>query len=85
MATHYLPACIVKHGDSFAVQIPKELMLPDLPEHAEISRNGDTFIIKPRYPLPSRKLTGLATKFAAFSPGFMAGGRVVEEETNRRS
>lgn len=75
-----LPTRIFKSGNSLAVRIPKDMMPADVPEDAEIKYSGGVWTIRPIY---KRKLTGLAEKFGAFSPGFMSEGRFVEEETDR--
>lgn len=75
-----LPTRIFKSGNSLAVRIPKDMVPADLPEDAEIKYSGGVWTIRPIY---KRKLTGLAEKFGAFSPGFMSQGRFVEEETDR--
>ena len=75
-----LPTRIFKSGNSLAVRIPKDMMPADVPEDAEIKYSGGVWTIRPIY---KRKLTGLAEKFGAFSPGFMSEGRFVEEETER--
>ena len=66
-----LPTRIFKSGNSLAVRIPKDMMPADVPEDAEIKYSGGVWTIRPIY---KRKLTGLAEKFAAFSPGFMSEG-----------
>ena len=75
-----LPTRIFKSGNSLAVRIPKDMMPAEVPEDAEIKYSGGVWTIRPIY---KRKLTGLAEKFGAFSPGFMSEGRFVEEETDR--
>ena len=75
-----LPTRIFKSGNSLAVRIPKDMMPAEVPEDAEIKYSGGVWTIRPIY---KRKLTGLAEKFGAFSPGFMSVGRFVEEETDR--
>ena len=75
-----LPTRIFKSGNSLAVRIPKDMVPADLTEDAEIKYSGGVWTIRPIY---KRKLTGLAEKFGAFSPGFMSQGRFVEEETDR--
>ena len=71
---------IFKSGNSLAVRIPKGMTPADVPEDAEIKYSGGVWTIRPIY---KRKLTGLAEKFGAFSPGFMSEGRFIEEETDR--
>ncbi len=46
----------------------------------EVEQVGTTLVIRP---LPRRRLTGLAAKFAAFPAGFMAEGREQHEEQER--
>ena len=75
-----LPTRIFKSGNSLAVRIPKDMTPADVPEDAEIKYSGGVWTIRPVY---KRKLTGLAEKFGAFSPGFMSEGRFIEEETDR--
>jgi antitoxin VapB len=75
-----LPTRIFKSGNSLAVRIPKDMMPAEVPEDAEIRYSGGVWTIRPIY---KRKLTGLAQKFGAFSPGFMSEGRFIEEETDR--
>ena len=72
-----LPTRIFKSGNSLAVRIPKDMMPADVPEDAEIKYSGGVWTIRPIY---KRKLTGLAEKFAAFSPGFMSQGREPQEQ-----
>jgi len=72
-----LPTRIFKSGNSLAVRIPKDMMPADVPEDAEINYSGGVWTIRPVY---KRKLTGLAEKFAAFSPSFMSQGREPQEQ-----
>ena len=72
-----LPTRIFKSGNSLAVRIPKDMMPADVPEDAEIRYSGGVWTIRPIY---KRKLTGLAEKFAAFSPGFMSQGREPQDQ-----
>jgi antitoxin VapB len=72
-----LPTRIFKSGNSLAVRIPKDMMPADIPEDAEINYSGGVWTIRPIY---KRKLTGLAEKFAAFSPSFMSQGREPQEQ-----
>jgi antitoxin VapB len=67
--------CVFKSGNSQAVRIPGELQYERTDIEYEIERIGDEVRIRPA----RRRLTGLADKFAAFSPDFMAEGREVEE------
>ncbi len=75
-----LPTRIFKSGNSLSVRIPKEMVPPDVPQDAEIEYKDGVWTIRP---LIRRKLTGLAAKFRAFSPGFMAEGRQPEPEVER--
>jgi antitoxin VapB len=68
---------IFKSGNSLAVRIPKDMMPADVPEDAEIKYSGGVWTIRPIY---KRKLTGLAEKFAAFSPSFMSQGREPQDQ-----
>ena len=68
---------IFKSGNSLAVRIPKDMMPAEVPEDAEIKYSGGVWTIRPIY---KRKLTGLAEKFAAFSPGFMSEGRESQDQ-----
>lgn len=72
-----LPTRIFKSGNSLAVRIPKDMMPADVPEDAEIKYSGGVWTIRPIY---KRKLTGLAEKFGAFSPGFMSQGREPQDQ-----
>ena len=72
-----LPTRIFKSGNSLAVRIPKDMMPAEVPEDAEIKYSGGVWTIRPIY---KRKLTGLAEKFGAFSPGFMSKGREPQEQ-----
>ena len=75
-----LPTRIFKSGNSLSVRIPKEMVPADVPQEAEIEYKGGVWTIRP---IHKRKLTGLGAKFRAFSPGFMAQGRIVEPEMDR--
>jgi antitoxin VapB len=72
---------VFKSGNSQAVRIPKELQFERTDMDVEIIRQGNMLIIKP---LP-RKLTGLAQKFAAFSPEFMEQAREANEQSERET
>ena len=74
-----LPTRIFKSGNSFAVRIPKNMMPEEVPEDAEIKYSGGVWTIMPIY---KRKLTGLAEKFGAFSPGFMSEGRKPQAQSD---
>ena len=75
-----LPTRIFKSGNSLSVRIPKEMVPADVPQDAEIEYKDGVWTIRP---VQRRKLTGLAAKFRAFSPGFMAQGRLPEPEAER--
>ena len=75
-----LPTRIFKSGNSLSVRIPREMVPADVPYEAEIEWKDGGWMIRP---IQRRKLTGLAAKFRAFSPGFMAGGREVQPEVDR--
>ena len=72
-----LPTRIFKSGNSLAVRIPKDMMPAEIPEDAEIRYSGGVWTIRPIY---KRKLTALAEKFGAFSPGFMSEGREPQDQ-----
>lgn len=62
---------VFKSGNSQAVRIPKELQFPAEVKEVDIEARPWGFVIR----RPGRQLTGLAAKFAAFGPDFMADGR----------
>ena len=70
---------ILKSGNSLAVRIPKELRFEAPVDEVEVERVGESLVVRP----VGAPLTGVLEKFAAFSPGFMAGGRDSEEESER--
>lgn len=71
---------VFKSGNSQAVRIPRELAYEDIGQEVEVERKGDTLTIRPVY---RKKLTGIASVFAMFSPDFMADGREVHEQEER--
>lgn len=75
-----MPTRIFKSGNSLSVRIPKEMVPAEVPQDAEIEYQGGVWTIRP---VQRRKLSGLAAKFRAFSPGFMAQGRQAEPEIER--
>ncbi len=75
-----LPTRIFKSGNSLSVRIPSSMVPPDVPQDAEIEYKDGIWTIRP---IQRRKLTGLAAKFRAFSPGFMAAGRLPQEQKER--
>jgi antitoxin VapB len=75
-----LPTRIFKSGNSLSVRIPSSMVPPDVPQEAEIGYKDGIWTIRP---VQRRKLTGLAAKFRAFSPDFMAAGRLSQAQTER--
>ncbi len=75
-----LPTRIFKSGNSLSVRIPSSMVPPDVPHDAEIEYKDGIWTIRP---IQRRKLTGLAAKFRAFSPSFMAAGRLSQTQTQR--
>jgi antitoxin VapB len=70
---------LFKSGNSLAVRIPKELHFDAPSAEVEIERVGQTLVVRQVGP----PLTNVLKKFAAFSPGFMRGGRRKEPERDR--
>ncbi|MDR2187472.1 MAG: type II toxin-antitoxin system VapB family antitoxin [Azonexus sp.] len=68
-----------KNGNSQAVRIPADLAYERIDIDMEIEREGDEIRIRPA----RRSLSGVLTKFARFSPEFMADGRDDQEQTER--
>lgn len=62
---------VFRSGNSQAVRVPKELQFPPEVKEVEIEAQPWGFVIR----LPTRKLTGIGAKFAAFGPDFMPDGR----------
>ena len=62
---------IFKNGNSQAVRIPADLAYTRTDIELEIVREGDEIRIRPL----RRSLDGVLSKFARFSPDFMAEGR----------
>jgi antitoxin VapB len=75
-----LPTRIFKSGNSLSVRIPSSMVPPDVPQDAQIEYKDGIWTIRP---IQRRKLTGLAAKFRAFSPSFMAAGRLPQEQKER--
>ena len=67
-------------GNSLAVRIPRDLGVVEEPGDVEIERVGNTLVIRS---LAARSLVGALDRFAAFPPGFMAGGREFHDENER--
>ena len=70
---------IFKNGNSQAVRIPAELAYDRNDLDVEIERIGDSIVIRPT----RRRMDQVMTKFAQFSPDFMAEGRGENEEAPR--
>ncbi len=68
-----------KNGNSQAVRIPADLAYESTDICLEIERKGDEIRIRPA----RRQLAGVLSKFATFSPDFMAEGRDYQEQTDR--
>jgi antitoxin VapB len=68
-----------KNGNSQAVRIPADLAYERTDMELEIEREGDEIRIRPA----RRSLSGVLTKFARFSPSFMADGRGNQEQAER--
>lgn len=68
-----------KNGNSQAVRIPADLAYERTDLELEIEREGDEIRIRPA----RRSLAGVLTKFAQFSPDFMAEGRGDQEQAER--
>ena len=65
-----------KNGNSQAVRIPADLAYERTDIDLEIEREGDEIRIRPA----RRTLASVLTKFAQFSPNFMAEGRGDQEQ-----
>lgn len=68
-----------KNGNSQAVRIPADLAYERTDMELEIERVGDEIRIRPA----RRSLAGVLTKFAQFSPDFLAEGRGDQEQAER--
>lgn len=68
-----------KNGNSQAVRIPADLAYERTDIDLEIEREGDEIRIRPAH----RPLAGVLSKFAKFSPDFMAEGRGDQEQSER--
>ena len=68
-----------KNGNSQAVRIPVDLAFERTDIDLEIERVGNELRIRPA----RRSLSGVLTKFARFSPDFMAAGRNDQDQANR--
>lgn len=70
---------VFKNGNSQAVRIPADLAFERTDIELEIEREGDEIRIRPA----RRQLAGVLSKFAKFSPDFMAEGRSDQEQAER--
>ncbi len=70
---------VFKNGNSQAVRIPMHMAYERMDMELEIERNGDEIRIRPA----RRSLAGVLTKFARFSPDFLAEGRGDQEQAAR--
>ncbi|OYY73362.1 MAG: AbrB family transcriptional regulator [Gammaproteobacteria bacterium 28-57-27] len=70
---------VFKNGNSQAVRIPADLAYARTDMELEIVREGDEIRIRP----VRRSLSGVLSKFARFSPDFMAEGRGDQEQAER--
>jgi len=70
-----------KNGNSQAVRIPAGIAYERMDMELEIERDGDEIRIRPT----RRSLSDVLTKFAKFSPDFMADGRGDQEQADRDS
>lgn len=70
---------VFKNGNSQAVRIPADLAYERTDIELEIEREGDEIRIRPA----RRSLAGVMSKFARFSPDFMAEGRGEHEQAER--
>jgi len=70
-----------KNGNSQAIRIPADIAYERMDMDLEIERDGDEIHIRP----VRRSLSGVLTKFAKFSPSFMAEGRGEQAQVERDS
>lgn len=70
---------VFKNGNSQAVRIPIDMAYERMDMELEIEREGDEIRIRPA----RRSLAGVLTKFAKFSPDFLAEGRGDQEQAAR--
>ena len=68
-----------RNGNSQAVRIPADLAYERTDIDLEIEREGDEIRIRPA----RRSLAGVLSKFASFSPEFMAEERGNQEQSER--
>lgn len=72
---------LFKNGNSQAVRIPADLAFARTDIELEIERIGQEIRIRPA----RKSLSGVMSKFAQFSPEFMADGREKQEQAERDS
>lgn len=70
---------VFKNGNSQAVRIPADLAYERTDIELVIERDGDEIRIRPA----RQSLSGVLSKFARFSPEFMAEGRGDHEQDER--
>lgn len=70
---------VFKNGNSQAVRIPADLAYARTDIELVIERDGDEIRIRPA----RQSLSGVLSKFARFSPEFMAEGRGDHEQDER--
>jgi antitoxin VapB len=68
-----------KNGNSQAIRIPADLAYDRTDMDLEIERHGDEIRIRPL----RRSLSGVLSKFAKFSPDFLAEGRSDQAQLER--
>jgi antitoxin VapB len=68
-----------KNGNSQAIRIPADLAYDRTDMDLEIERHGDEIRIRPL----RRSLSGVLSKFAKFSPDFLAEGRSDQAQVER--
>ena len=69
-----------KSGNSLAVRIPKDLAIFEPSQDVIIERKGDTLVLRA---VERKSLEHVMDIFASFSPGFMADGRLPQEQDER--
>ena len=69
-----------KSGNSLAVRIPKDLAIFEPSQDVIIERKGDTLVLRA---VERKSLEQVMDIFASFSPGFMANGRLPQEQDER--
>ena len=72
---------LFRNGNSQAVRIPADLAYERQDIDLEIEREGDEIKIQPA----RRRLSGVLSKFAQFSPKFMSEGRGAQEQADREA